>query len=609
MKRIYKKIYDRLNVFSKPLGIVFGDIGTSPIYTLTAIFFFLKEPTPGNIFGVLSLIIWSLIIVVYIQYVFLAMNLSIRGEGGIIILREVLRKLLKSKRQIRIITILSFIGLSFLIGDGIITPAISILSAVEGIKLMPKFHNMPLSNVILISVVITFLIFFFQSKGTDKVAKFFSPVMGIWFLILGITGIISIIQFPSILGAVSPGHAFAFFAKNKLLGFLVLCEVILCVTGGEALYADMGHLGKNSIKRAWHFVFICLVLCYLGQGAHLMKNPGTKSMLFGMIHAQSVLFYIPFLILAICATVIASQAMLSAMFSIVYQAINTNILPRLRIDHTSKKMHSQIYIGSINWFLFICVTVMLLLFKESGRMAVAYGFSVNVTMVITGLMLLWIYSLKKEPLYAFLSLFVTVVDIAFLIANFHKIPHGGYISIILALIPLSVILLYTAGQNAVRKALKPVKSQAFLSEYNQVYESAPKITGTAIFISDDFANLPTYIPNVMFKQGIIYQENIGCEIKVTDKPFGLDVEFTEDIAPGLKALYIKLGYMEVINVEEILEKHSVNERIIFYGIEEIHTHDIFYKIFNIIKRLTPKVVQFYEFPPEKVHGVITLLDI
>jgi KUP system potassium uptake protein len=600
IKAIAREAKDAL----RPMGIVFGDIGTSPIYTLTAIFLFFP-PNELNVFGVISLIIWSLVIIVYIQYTWLAMGLSIRGEGGTIILREILISLLEKKKHIRIVILVSFVAISFIIGDGVITPAITILSAVEGLTLIPGLHHIPLYAIILIAGIITFLLFAFQRHGTDRVSRLFSPIMLVWFLSLAISGILSLIRCPSILKAVNPFYAIQFFLHHKLAGIFVLSEVILALTGGEALYADMGHLGKEGIRKAWNFVFICLVFNYLGQGAHVMLQPGTKSVLFQMIFNLNRYLYIPFLLLTVMATVIASQSMISAMFSIAYQGINTHILPRMKITHTSRELSSQIYISFVNWFLFICVIMMLMIFKKSSHMAVAYGFAINITMTLEAMGLIAVYSLKKQRLYAFCACFVALYDLFFLYANVHKIPTGGYWSLVIASLPLFVIFLYRAGQAKLYKELRPLPSNVFLTKYGEMQKTAGRIKGTAIFLLRDSRNISPYMVNVIFKHKILYEYNIILSISTKDKPFGVKAHYGESLAPSLRAFEIRMGYMEVINIEDLLKEHGIDEDVIFYGIEDIVTDGAIWKLFALIKTLSPAIVQFYEFPPEKVLGVIT----
>ena len=409
----------------KSMGLVFGDIGTSPIYTLTVIIS-LTKPDQESIYGIISLIVWTLITLVSIEYAWLAMSLGRKGEGGTIVLKEILVKLLKPGRQLAFVGFLSYIGVCLLLGDGVITPAISILSAVEGLELIPGMAYTPQWLLIAIAAAIAVVLFVFQFKGTDKVAKAFGPLMVIWFIALTLSGIFSIADHPEILKSVSPWYAVRFMAENGLPGFFILSEVILCATGGEALYADMGHLGRKPIIRAWYFVFVALVINYLGQGAFIITHPKATNILFGMVQNEASILYIPFLILTIMATVIASQALISGVFSIVYQGITTRIMPLMKVDYTSSNLKSQIYIGSVNWFLMLLVIFIMLLFRKSEHLASAYGLAVTGTMTITGVMMVMIFARTTKKWKVPIAVMVTLLDFAFLITNLNKLPHGGY---------------------------------------------------------------------------------------------------------------------------------------------------------------------------------------
>ncbi|HQB39624.1 MAG TPA: KUP/HAK/KT family potassium transporter, partial [Deltaproteobacteria bacterium] len=269
----------------KSMGLVFGDIGTSPIYTLTVIFA-LTKPTIENVFGILSLVFWTMTILVTAEYAWMAMSLGRKGEGGTIVLREILVRMIKPGRQLAFVVFLSYVGVCLLLGDGVITPAISILSAVEGMAIIPGLESTSQGTLILIAAVIAIGLFVFQFKGTDKVAGAFGPIMVVWFLVLSISGLASIAKMPGIVAAVSPHYALKFLLHQGLAGFFVLSEVILCATGGEALYADMGHLGRKPIMRAWSFAFVALIINYFGQGVFLISHPGAKNYLFGMVQHQ-----------------------------------------------------------------------------------------------------------------------------------------------------------------------------------------------------------------------------------------------------------------------------------------------------------------------------------
>ncbi len=591
----------------KSLGLVFGDIGTSPIYTLTVIFL-LTKPTADNVVGVLSLIVWTLIILVTVEYAWLAMSLGKRGEGGTIVLRELLVPLLKSGRQATVVTMLSFIGISLIIGDGVITPAISILSAVEGMLLIRGFEGVSQNFLIMIAGAIAILLFSIQKKGTERVAGAFGPLMVVWFVVLTLSGLVSIMHVPSVVKAVNPYYAFKFMIEHGIIGFFVLSEVILCATGGEALYADMGHLGREPIVRAWYFVFFALVLNYLGQGAFLIQHPDTRNVLFEMVYDQARFLYIPFLILSIVATVIASQAMISGMFSIVYQGITTRIMPMFKVDYTSEERHSQIYVGSVNWFLLFSVLFIIVEFRESSKLAAAYGLAVTGTMTLTGIFMTWIFYLKRKFGRAALSLVVTFVCMMFLLSNTYKIPHGGYWSIIIAAIPFLVITLYRRGQRRLYTVLQPLPIDVFLPSYTQIYQNMSKIKGTALFFARDAKEVPPYIVHTIIKNNIIYEDNIIISIVKREDPFGIAGFFKEALAPGLRSFEIHMGYMEVPDVEEVLREAGIYEKTIFYGVEDILPSNIFWQIFSIIKRLTPNIVQFYKLPYNKLHGVVTRVE-
>lgn len=598
----------RLRGIVKSLGLVYGDIGTSPIYTLTVVFL-LTRPTEEHVMGVLSLIVWTMMILVTVEYAWLAMSLGKKGEGGTVVLKELLVPLLRSGRKAAFFTFLSFVGVSLLIGDGVITPAISILSAVEGSLLIPGFEETGQGALIAVAGAIAVALFAFQRRGTEKVAGAFGPLMLLWFLSLAVSGIVSISHVPSVVKALNPLYAVEFLVKNGLAGFFVLSEVILCATGGEALYADMGHLGREPIVRGWYFVFCALLLNYLGQGAYVIGHPDSRNVLFEMIFSEARTLYIPFLLLSIMATVIASQAMISGMFSIVYQAMTTRMMPLLRVDFTSPELRAQVYIGFVNWMLLGAVLLIVYGFGESHRLAAAYGLAVTGTMTLTGVMMTCIFYLKGKYAKAALSLVVTLVDAVFLLANTYKVPHGGYWSLILAALPFSVIALYTSGQKRLYRSLKPLSLEDFLERYGYAYATGRRIQGTALFFLKDVNVIPPYIARTMFSNHIIYEDNILVSIIKRDDPFGVTGYFKEDLAKGLRAFEIQMGYMEVVNVGDILREAGIHEETIFYGLEEIITRNPFWRVFALIRKVAPTYVQFFKLPSSKLHGVVTRIEI
>lgn len=591
----------------KSMGLVFGDIGTSPIYALTAIFFVIP-PTPGNVMGILSLIFWTLTILVTLEYTFLAMHIGKKGEGGTIVLKETLLPLLKSGNQAAFVSLLAIVGISLFMGDGVITPAISILSAVEGVLLIPGFEHTPQTWLMMLAGLIAICLFSFQTRGTERVAWTFGPVMVIWFIALAGFGIIALAGAPSVLAAVSPLYGISYLFGNGLEGFLILSSVILCATGSEALYADMGHLGREPIIRAWGLVFIALALNYFGQGAFAMTHPGAKNLLFEMVFSYAGILYIPFLVLSIAATVIASQAMISGIFSIVYQGITTRILPLLRIEYTSPQLRSQIYIDIVNWLLLCAVLLVIVIFRSSNNLTLAYGLAVAGDMAITGILITLILMYRGEIIKMILAVGIVCVNFTFLLATFHKIPYGGYISLLIAFIPFCIVMIFIRGQDKLASRLQPVSLDEFLPKFGEVYQSVNRIAGSALFFARDFRRLPQYIPRIMFTNNIVYDDNIIISIIRTEQPFGVTWGVTREITKGLSIFEIYLGYMEIADIGTILKEAEIDEKTIFYGMEDIVTTHVIWRIFGAIKRLSPSVVQFYKLPSDKIHGVVTRVD-
>lgn len=589
------------------MGLVFGDIGTSPIYALTAIFF-LIPPTQQNIMGILSLIIWTLTLLVTFEYTYLAMHLGKKGEGGTIVLKEILLPMLKSGNQIAFVSLIAIVGISLFIGDGVITPAISILSAVEGLHLVPGFQNTTQMTIMLIAAVIAIGLFMLQARGTERVAFAFGPIMGLWFIALAGFGLFSIFSAPSVLLAINPMYGISYLLHHGLEGFLILSSVILCATGTEALYADMGHLGREPIIKAWYIVFVALACNYLGQGAFIMNHPEAKNILFEMVFANAQLLYIPFLILSIAATVIASQAMISGLFSIVYQGITTRIMPLLRIEYTSPQLRSQIYIDIVNWLLLFSVLIVIMIFKSSNNLTLAYGLAVSADMAITGLLITWILLKRGDIVKTLLAGSLFCINIIFLLANFHKIPYGGYWSLIIAFIPFCIIMIYVMGQKKLAATLSPIPLDDFLLKFNDVYNSVNRISGTALYFARDFRKLPQYVSRIMFTNNIVYDDNIIVSIIRTEQPFGVTWGFTREITKGFSIFEIYLGYMEIVDISKILKEAEIDEKTIFYGMEDIITTHVVWRIFAAIKRLSPSVVQFYKLPSDKIHGVVTRVD-
>jgi len=591
----------------KALGLVFGDIGTSPIYTMTVVFAVTK-PTIANVYGILSLVFWTMTILVTAEYAWLAMSLGRKGQGGEIVLREIIIKLFKKGRILGFAGFLSFLGVSLLLGDGVITPAISILSAVEGLLLIPALAATKQTVLVFIAALIAFTLFFFQSRGTDKMAGIFGPIMVVYFGALLVSGLISISGTPGIVAAINPWHALEFFRENGFAGYIVLSEVILCSTGGEALYADMGHLGKKPIIRAWYFVFAALYLNYLGQGAFILRNPEAKNILFAMIQSQSALLYIPFLLLTIMATIIASQAIISGVFSIVYQGITTRLMPLFRVDYTSSSIQSQIYIGAVNWTLMVAVIFVMFFFQKSGNLAAAYGMAVTGSMTITAIMMIMVFSKTTKQWKVPIVILIALIDVVYFTSTFSKFPHGAYWSLILASIPFATIMIWTKGQATLYKALRPLDLETFLISYEQIFLKSRNIPGTALFFTKEWNVVPPYVIHCIIRSNIIYERNVFISIVRTDDPFGMYTELKPGIGPGLDAFEIRAGYMEILEIEKLLKENGISEKVIFYGIEEISTNNPVWRVFSTIKKLTPNFVQFNKLPASKLQGVVTRVE-
>jgi KUP system potassium uptake protein len=524
-------------------------------------------------------------------------------------LREILRKTMKPGRQLAFAGFLTFVGVSLLLGDGVITPAITLLSAVEGMLLIPGLENLHPEIVILIAVVIAVGLFSFQSRGADKVAGAFGPIMLVWFLSLAVTGIVSVATMPGILKSVSPYYAFHFLKENGLAGFFVLSEVILCATGGEALYADMGHLGKKPILRAWYFVFAALLCNYLGQGIFALQHPETKFLLFGMVQHQAPYLYIPFLVLTVLATIIASQSIISGAFSVVYQGITTRIMPLLKVSYTSSQMKTQIYIPFVSWTLMCAVIFMMLAFRQSENLAAAYGMAVTGSMTITSLMMVLVFShIRKVRWKLPIAVGVSCIAGTYFIATLSKIPHGAYWSLILAAIPLIAMLIWTKGQQRLFHVLRPLEMKTFLISYEQIYRMGRTIPGTALFFCRDTRMVSPYIVHSIFRSNIIYDRNILISITRTADPFGVHAHLKQDLGPGLEAFEVQAGYREILDIESLLKQHGIQEKVIFYGVEDIVTRNPIWQLFSLIKRVTPNFVQFSKLPPSRLQGIVTRVE-
>lgn len=601
----------------KPLGIVYGDIGTSPIYTLSLIAIILKQKDPTLIMGAVSLIVWLLILVVYLQYVLILMNLSTKGEGGPLILREYVLSLIKKNVFLKsFVSFIGLIGISGMISEGILTPAISILSAVEGIKLINPLFN---SNilVILISIFLAIWLFSIQKRGTDKVSFLFTPIILIWFTFLFIIGIIYIYKYPGIINAINPVYIIELLKKDPVDFLLILSFSMLAITGVEGMYTDMGHLGKKPIVISWNFVFISLLVNYLGQGAFFIQNHSKiieyNSLLFYMSKDTFPYLYIPIVILTLLATIIASQAMITAMFSTFYQTSNLNLLPRLKYIHTSPKLQHQIYIPFINYLFLILVIFTILFFKSSEHLANAYGLSVNITILISCIMGIIAYiHLRNFLISLVLILILLPCHLIILVSNLHKLEEGGYFPFFVAILLFSIVIIYTIGNKKLSKSLVYEKFDNFIKNYESTYLNQNKIKGTAIFMLRDINMISPYIIKTIFDFKILYEKTIFLSIEITNNPYDFEynyIQIKEDKTNSLGFIKIKAGYLKIIDLDKIFKDLNVETTILFYGQENIITNKLFIKIYSFIRKISPTIVDFYNFPLSKTIGIVSNIHI
>ena len=472
------------------LGVVFGDIGTSPLYTVQTIFdptdpHYVKVTTE-HVYGIVSLIFWAVVMVVMVTYILLVMRADNDGEGGIMALITLIRRrgAPSGRRVALILAALGVFGASLFFGDSMITPAISVLSAIEGVQVAAPSVG---SIVLPITAVILIGLFLLQRLGTGWVGRLFGPVMAVWFIVIGAWGIRGIVSNPSILKALSPTYALTFLFGHFTTSFFSLAAVVLAVTGAEALYADMGHFGRGPITRAWLFlVFPACILTYFGQGALILANPSAISNPFYLLTPGWA--RIPMVILAAAATVIASQAVISGAYSLTQQAAQIGYLPRLRIDHTSEEQAGQIYVPWINWALCVAVLALVFTFRTSNALAYAYGVAVTGTITITTLLFFYIARTQwKKPLWLVLPIAAVLltIDLLFLAANLTKLPHGAWLPLAIGIVVFIVLTTWQKGRGLVsrQRMLDEGSLRAFIDELHRKQPPLPRVPGTGIFLN------------------------------------------------------------------------------------------------------------------------------
>lgn len=595
------------------LGVVFGDIGTSPLYTFRTVLSLSEhDPTPGVILGLLSLITWTLILVTSIKYAAFAMRIDNHGEGGIMALMSLLVEKGKGGRWV---IFSALIGAALIYGDGAITPAISVLSALEGLEMVipeSQPYILPLTVAVLLGL------FLLQPFGTARIGKIFGPVMAVWFLAIAALGVRGIVQHPSVLLALNPAYGIAFLFSNGYTSFLVLGGVFLCVTGAEALYADMGHFGKKPIWLAWYgIVFPSLLLNYAGQSALILAGADSKQNLFYTLCPP--VLQVPLIILAALATIIASQAIITGAFSMTRQAIQLGWLPRLRIKQTAAESYGQIYIGIINWLLMGVTIGLVVFFKSSDKLAAAYGIAVSLTMLMTtGLLFVamrevWRWSLASS---AVIALCFLVIDAAFLFANLIKVLEGGYIPLLMAAAICTVMLIWHRGVKAVSASVgeKGVSVDAFFAQLQQ--KTVPRVAGSAVFLTRTQNNIPPVMRWHVARNRALQQDVLSLTIDILNVPYvGEEQRIrVEQRAPGYWHGVAQYGFMEHPDIPRLLQGVSeinaifatddatwyVGHETIVAGEGEAGMAAWQRHIFAFMKRNCTHVINHYHLPSDRV---------
>ena len=605
------------------LGVVFGDIGTSPLYVLKLSIEASTEGGVGiisSVYGVLSLITWSLIIVVSIKYVFIIMRAHNHGEGGVFALTALLiRKVGKKPNTKWIITILGCIGAALFFGNSIITPAISVLSAVEGLKILsPKLEP----YIIYISLVLVSILFGIEKFGTGKVGTVFGPIMLIWFITIGGLGLLEIINKPTILKALDPIYGFNFLLKHQGIAVIILGFVVLAITGAEALYTDMGFFGKSPIQTAWLIiVFPALLLNYFGQGALLISDPSTIDNPFFRLGPDWAL--IPLIILATCATIIASQAVISGVFSIANQAVQLGYIPRLLIKHTSTNEHREVYLSKINIFLFAGVVLLILSFKSSANLAAAYGTAVTGSMLIDTILATFLLIFVRgwnKLIFIPVFLIFLILDLVFFSATFLKFFEGGWITIIIALIVLFMMLSWISGRERMLKARwnGSIKIKNFLS---QIKKNPPKrVPGTAIFFVPNIEVIPMALINNLKHNQVLHKRIVFMHLSSTNFPKLRDDErvIVKHYSNNFYNIIVRYGFQEEPNIPRVLAliratefKFSMLDTSFFIGKVKVvsKNSNIFSRLFILMHRTMLGATEYYKIPKDRtieIGGVIEI---
>lgn len=543
------------------LGIVFGDIGTSPLYALPAVFHSAGHHVPiteANVMGVISLIIWSVTLVVSIKYIGYIMRADNEGEGGIIALTALVKSSKLNPRYTAFFVFLGLVGVALFYGDSVITPAISVMSAIEGVGVVQPHL---IRYVLPITLVILAVLFWLQQYGTRLIGKLFGPVMLLWFMVIAAGGIWQIAQNPSIVQALLPTHAVVFFVSQPLIAFIAMSAIILTLTGVEALYADMGHFGRPPIARAWFaVVFPALLLCYMGQGALLLQDPENISNPLFLLYPEAMRLTV--VILATLATLIASQAVISGAFSLTRQAVHLGFLPKMVIRHTSKREIGQVYLPFVNMALCICVSLLVLIFGTSQKLAGAYGMAVSVTLAIDTILFLVVARTMwhKSKTYVFLGAVIfSTLDILFVSSSLSKIWHGGWFPLLLAACILAVIATWRKGQQIVSNRRQALEGplQDFIDDVHNASPPIRRVPGHAIYIGHHADLAPLALRATVDKLHELHEKVIILTVSITNAshvPEDKRCTFDDlDYQDGISYVHLRYGFHDSPNIPKTLD--------------------------------------------------------
>jgi KUP system potassium uptake protein len=605
------------------LGVVFGDLGTSPLYTLqTVVQATGGQFTPHSALGVLSLVFWTLIVTVSIKYCLFVMRADNRGEGGILALMSLIGAN-GFKPGIRILTGMGLLGAALIYGDGVITPAISVLSALEGVNVLTDTFK---PFVMPVAVVVLLCLFGAQRFGTEKIGRAFGPVMLLWFLVIAALGIASIRQHPGIIAAIDPRYAIRFLAGSGRSGLLVLGGVFLCITGGEALYADMGHFGKRPIRSSWYLIVLpSLLLSYAGQTAFLIdKGSVTGNPFFQMAPSWSIY---PLVVLATIATIIASQAIITGSFSMTRQAMQLGWLPGVAIRQTSDRIYGQIYIPVVNWLLMIATLATTIGFGSSDRLAGAYGTAVSTTMLLTTCLLyramrdLWRWPRAAALVVA--GVFI-VVDLSFFLANLLKIAEGGWLPLTFAALLFLIMTTWRAGTDAIRASLQqtPQSADRFLSDLKNGL--IPRVEGTTVFLTRSAQKVSRLIMDQARFVGVLPKNSIALSVVFESTPriSGPTCTVVDNVGEGLWHVVARFGFLEIPDLRQALLKTHGLGKVDFDKAMFVGTRDLVVRkrtdaslrgwrltLFAFLYRNSVKVVDRFNLAPENVVEIARQIEI